>query len=287
MQRPLPRRLRLHRSLPQRHLHLRQKLQHLRLQSQWLPQQMLWQQLSLLPQRLQLQTRLPQWFRILMCRPPPWRHHLRLLQRHQPAMAWQLRASLSWKQVHCYCRDQSFAIMCAAIDCAVRDVPSVLTVSPVADADILSGSELLHSYGDLSDAQLLHIFGFVDTLNANFTNPHNEVSPIIQAADPSSCRPCPQPLLLAPAVAAMGLTQSVGSLLQVHLPTETLVALCQEQKSGRRLGKNFKRRKDFLRDIDMLPEGFPVTMQDPIPDSLVTVTQVLPVTRFTAPSTHS
>lgn len=60
----------------------------------------------------------------------------------------------------------------------------------------------------------------------------------------------------------------------MHLPTETLVALCQEQKSGRRLGKNFKRKKDFLRDMGLLPEGFPVTASDPIPDSLITVTQV-------------
>ena len=156
----------------------------------------------------------------------------------------------------------------------------------MADADILSGSELLHSYGDLSDAELLNIFGFVDTMNANFTNPHNEVSPSIQDAIPYSCRPSPQPLLLATAVAVVDLNQSAGSLLQVHLPTETLVALCQEQKSGRRLGKNFKRRKDFLKDIDMLPVGFPVTMQDPIPDSLVTVTQVLPGARCAAPSHH-
>jgi len=63
-------------------------------------------------------------------------------------------------------------------------------------------------------------------------------------------------------------------VLQVYVPTEALVAWCQEQKSGRRLGKNFKRRKDFLRDLGMLPDGFPVTLEDPITDSLVTVTQV-------------
>ena len=64
------------------------------------------------------------------------------------------------------------------------------------------------------------------------------------------------------------------SVLQVLVPTEALVAWCQEQKSGRRLGKNFKRRKDFLRDLEMLPDGFPATWEDPLPDNLITATQV-------------
>ena len=65
-------------------------------------------------------------------------------------------------------------------------------------------------------------------------------------------------------------------VLQTLLPTEALTAWCQEQKSGRRIGKNFKRRKDFLRDLDMLPDGFPVTSEEPLPDSLITATQVRP-----------
>ena len=76
---------------------------------------------------------------------------------------------------------------------------------------------------------------------------------------------------------ALGCNQKALKLigtLQSLLPTEALVAWCQEQKSGRRLGKNFKRRKDFLRDLDMLPDGFPVTLEEPLPDDLITATQV-------------
>ena len=69
------------------------------------------------------------------------------------------------------------------------------------------------------------------------------------------------------------LVQAKPTGLQVYLPTEALVAWCQEQKSGRRLGKNFKRRKDFLRELDMLPDGFPITWEDPLPDNLITATQ--------------
>ena len=70
------------------------------------------------------------------------------------------------------------------------------------------------------------------------------------------------------------LTFFLYGVVQVLVPTEALVAWCQEQKSGRRLGKNFKRRKDFLRDLEMLPDGFPVTLSEPLPDSLITATQV-------------
>lgn len=160
----------------------------------------------------------------------------------------------------------------------------------------MAGQELLHSYGDLSDAELLSIFGFVDTMGVNFTNPHNKACSSgtlcqFRALRRSGTGPpvaaSIEMLLLKNAVRNIHkcfLSQnSLSFLLQVHLPTETLVALCQEQKSGRRLGKNFKRRKDFLKDVDMLPEGFPISIQDPIPDSLVTVTQV----RSTAPGHES
>ena len=44
-----------------------------------------------------------------------------------------------------------------------------------AASDITSGAELLHTYGDLSDGELLNTFGFVDTLQSGFKNPHNKV----------------------------------------------------------------------------------------------------------------
>ena len=43
-------------------------------------------------------------------------------------------------------------------------------------ADINSGEELLHTYGDLSDGDLLLTFGFVDTLGTSYQNPHNKVA---------------------------------------------------------------------------------------------------------------
>ena len=44
-----------------------------------------------------------------------------------------------------------------------------------ADTDITSGQELLHTYGDLSDGELLNTFGFIDTMGSDFKNPNNKV----------------------------------------------------------------------------------------------------------------
>lgn len=44
--------------------------------------------------------------------------------------------------------------------------------------DIAEGSEILHTYGDLSDAELLSIYGFIDQMPPGMTNPHNEVTAI-------------------------------------------------------------------------------------------------------------
>ena len=44
-----------------------------------------------------------------------------------------------------------------------------------AERDIAKGEQLLHTYGDLSDAQLLQTYGFVEDFEAGFENPHNFV----------------------------------------------------------------------------------------------------------------
>ena len=44
-----------------------------------------------------------------------------------------------------------------------------------AERDIAQGEQLLHTYGDLSDAQLLQTYGFVEELEPGFDNPHNFV----------------------------------------------------------------------------------------------------------------
>ena len=44
-----------------------------------------------------------------------------------------------------------------------------------AERDISKGEQLLHTYGDLSDAQLLQTYGFVEEFEPGFDNPHNFV----------------------------------------------------------------------------------------------------------------
>ena len=44
-----------------------------------------------------------------------------------------------------------------------------------AERDIAKGEQLLHTYGDLSDAQLLQTYGFVEDFEPGYDNPHNFV----------------------------------------------------------------------------------------------------------------
>ena len=66
-----------------------------------------------------------------------------------------------------------------------RTRPSAL----LAEVDILGGTEVLHNYGDLGDADLLNIFGFVDTQGTQYANPHNKVPPSSPGATGSITRP--------------------------------------------------------------------------------------------------
>ena len=43
------------------------------------------------------------------------------------------------------------------------------------ERDIAKGEQLLHTYGDLSDAQLLQTYGFVEDFEPGYDNPHNFV----------------------------------------------------------------------------------------------------------------
>lgn len=49
-----------------------------------------------------------------------------------------------------------------------------------AERDISKGEQLLHTYGDLSDAQLLQTYGFVEAFEPGYDNPHNFVPVPIQ-----------------------------------------------------------------------------------------------------------
>lgn len=57
---------------------------------------------------------------------------------------------------------------CCAVLCRA-DLPCTLC----ADRDIAEGEEVLHTYGDLSDAQLLQTYGFVEAWGPGEGNPHN------------------------------------------------------------------------------------------------------------------
>lgn len=56
-----------------------------------------------------------------------------------------------------------------------------------AERDISKGEQLLHTYGDLSDAQLLQTYGFVEEIEDGFDNPHNFV-PVLSALVLQSCQ---------------------------------------------------------------------------------------------------
>ena len=49
-----------------------------------------------------------------------------------------------------------------------------------AERDISKGEQLLHTYGDLSDAQLLQTYGFVEAFEPGYDNPHNFVPVPVQ-----------------------------------------------------------------------------------------------------------
>ena len=63
---------------------------------------------------------------------------------------------------------------------------------PCAEKDIAKSGEILHSYGVLSDAQLLQTYGFVPNLPPGVSNPDNSLP--VTAADVMACcqRPTPQ-----------------------------------------------------------------------------------------------
>ena len=54
-----------------------------------------------------------------------------------------------------------------------------------AARNIAAGEEVLHTYGNLSDAQLLQTYGFVEELPSDSLNPHNYV--LVAASDVIDC----------------------------------------------------------------------------------------------------
>lgn len=108
-----------------------------------------------------------------------------------------------------------------------------------AQRDIAKGEEILHSYGDLSDAQLLHTFGFVELVDGSADggsidiNPHNTV----------------------------------------HVPME-LVVECAGSL-GRVSDQELEERLEVLRSAGLLDVAREVPLKNPLSDALLTVVQVL------------
>ena len=61
------------------------------------------------------------------------------------------------------------------LPCANRLKLFVKSLRCGAERLISKGEQLLHTYGDLSDAQLLQTYGFVEEFEPGYDNPHNFV----------------------------------------------------------------------------------------------------------------
>ncbi|KAL3141212.1 hypothetical protein ABBQ38_003551 [Trebouxia sp. C0009 RCD-2024] len=68
---------------------------------------------------------------------------------------------------------KSSAEMTVKVDGAPLTLHGFFTMK--AERDISKGEQLLHTYGDLSDAQLLQTYGFVEAFQPGYENPHNFV----------------------------------------------------------------------------------------------------------------
>ena len=110
-----------------------------------------------------------------------------------------------------------------------------------AARDISAGEEVLHTYGDLSDAELLQTYGFIEHLDepANpHHNPHNNVS------------------------VSMNLVQSCCEEV-----ARSAQADCSTPSSSERL----QHLQQWLGEVE---EGMKITADDPLPEQLIAAMQV-------------
>ena len=92
-------------------------------------------------------------------------------------------------------------------------------LSAAAARDIARGEQLLHSYGNLSDAETLETYGFVEDLPEGHRNPHNNVK-------------VPLDLVIRTSKAAQASTQFICCYLP-HLCTDlTLCSKCRLKWMG-------------------------------------------------------
>ncbi|KAK9818347.1 hypothetical protein WJX72_011060 [[Myrmecia] bisecta] len=105
-----------------------------------------------------------------------------------------------------------------------------------AERDIGAGEQVLHTYGTLSDAQLLQTYGFVEQHPAGYTNPHNFVN--VAAADMvEACKQAAKPLNLK--------------------------------------AREWDTRQKLLQACGIMADQFSMTEAEPLPDTLLTAVQVL------------
>ncbi|KAK9833784.1 hypothetical protein WJX74_005732 [Apatococcus lobatus] len=115
-----------------------------------------------------------------------------------------------------------------------------------AEKDIAKGGEILHSYGVLSDAQLLQTYGFVPNLPPGVSNPDNSLP--VTAADVMACcqRPTPQ---AASNRKAKGKVNDTNKLAQM--------------------------REMLLEELGLATAPILLKETDPVPDPLITLAQVM------------
>ncbi len=90
-------------------------------------------------------------------------NHLLQMPKSSPEPAQVYHAHLTSCCSHIlHCNDSAISIRCSQSFVG-------------AERDIAKGEQLLHTYGDLSNAQLLQTYGFVEDFEPGYDNPHNFV----------------------------------------------------------------------------------------------------------------
>lgn len=66
--------------------------------------------------------------------------------------------------------------------------------------------------------------------------------------------------------------------LQVHMPSDTVIASCHRGKPRNRQSKEWKRRVARLRDIGLVPEKYSISEHNLLPRELMATVQVAAIT---------
>ncbi|GLC35359.1 hypothetical protein PLESTB_000573100 [Pleodorina starrii] len=158
-----------------------------------------------------------------------------------------------------------------------------------ADKPIKAGEEVLHTYGNLSDAQLLQTYGFVDSDDAFLRN-----QPAAAAAAAASSGPSPKKRAKAGQAAANGgggdddgsgyRNPYNAALVPWTVVEEVCTGLLRSMDQAPS-GSLQRAKRDFLAAAGVLQAAAPdstqfvLLAQEPLPDELTTAVQVLLMTK--------